>query len=92
MDIVDYFHPSVKAVTRSYHVLSLVAQGFRQLVVPERAAVSDEMLDSLGKNNIELWVDEDPLATFSSALPNVFGLPGSGEPSEEQEEDETVRQ
>jgi hypothetical protein len=46
----------------------------------------------LEEAGVELWVDEDPRATFSSALPNVFGLPDSAEPSEEQTEaDSSVR-
>jgi hypothetical protein len=92
LDITDNFLPSMPAVTQPAHVLSLVAQGFRQLVVPEREAVADGMVGLLGEAGIELWVNEDPEATFSSALPNVFGLPDSAQPSEEQTEaDSSVR-
>jgi hypothetical protein len=47
--------------------------------------VADDMVGLLREANIELWVDEDPLATFSSALPNIFGMPESAGPSEAQE-------
>jgi hypothetical protein len=73
-------------------VLSLLTQGFRQLMVAEREAVANDMVDLLGDSGIQLWVDEDPMATFSSALFNVFGLPAPAEPLEEQEADETVRE
>jgi hypothetical protein len=86
LDIADNYLPSVEAVRQPVHVSSLVAQGFRQLVAPEREAVADGMVGLLGEAGVELWVDEDPRATFSSALLNVFGLPDSAEPSEEQTE------
>jgi hypothetical protein len=87
VDIADTFSLTVPAVTEPSHVLNLAAQGFRQLVVPARAAVADDMMGLLREANIEVWVDEDPLATFSSALPNIFGMPESDGPSEEQEAD-----
>jgi hypothetical protein len=92
VDIGDNFIGSVVAVTQPSHVLSLLTQGFRQLMVAEREAVANDMVDLLGDSGIELWVDEDPMATFSSTLFNVFGLPAPAEPSEEQEADETVRE
>jgi hypothetical protein len=96
LDITDDFLPSMPAVTQPAHVFSLVAQGFRQLVVPEREAVADGMVGLLGEAGVELWVNEDPEvhpeATFSSSLLNVFGLPDSAQPSEEQTEaDSSVR-
>jgi hypothetical protein len=72
------FIGSVVAVTQPFHVLSLLTQAFRQLMVAEREAVANDMVDLLGESGIQLWVDEDPMATFSSALFNGFG------PSEEQ--------
>jgi hypothetical protein len=91
LDFTDNFLRSLEAVAKPSHVINLVAQGFRQLVAPRRAAVVDAMVDLLGEAGIELWVDEDPCATFSSALPTVFGLPDSAEPSEDREEVGTVR-
>lgn len=63
-------------VTRVVDVESMYAQGFRQLVVPRRVDVHEGCLADSG---IDLWVDEDVCATFTSALPNIFGLapPGS---------------
>jgi hypothetical protein len=67
------------------HVLNLVAQGFRQLAIPERAAVADDMLGLLEETGIEVWVDDEPPVLFTSVLPDVFGRPESAYPSEEQE-------
>jgi hypothetical protein len=93
LDFTDDYLPSVPAVTQPVHVSSLVAQGFRQLMVPEREAVADGMVGLLGEAGIELWVNVDPDATFSSALLNVFGLPHthSAEPAEDREEADMVR-
>jgi hypothetical protein len=76
-DITDTFTLSKPSVTEPMHVLNLVAQGFRQVVVPRQSAVADAMVGLLEEAGIELCVEEDPLAIFSSMLPSIFGLPES---------------
>lgn len=72
----DYFTSSHPVVSRELHVELLHKQGFRRVVVARRVDVQEDMEDLFfGDYGMELWVDEQEGATFTTALPNIFGLP-----------------
>ena len=56
------------------HVEKMLLQGFRRLVVIDSTCVSDTLRELMRQRGLSLIVDEDDYTTFTSLLPQIFGV------------------